>query len=389
MRPRTRLVLVCLALFLSGCASRRARATDGPGQKQAAANLLAFLTLGEATASGETGPGLWLMDRDGGHRRQIGAAAQGLSFAWSPRGASIAYVADHSRITLYSLSDGRSRTFSPGSRTILGGPAWFPDGRRLAFTWLGRGLGAGGSASTGISILDTTTGHIEDLYTAGQTPESFPFRAAVRPDGAQMGVSSRSAIFLMELGGDTPHSLKKALDVSPMAVRYFEWSPDSAFIAYTTVDEDGSGALWAYEVATGRSIRVSSVETRAPIGGWHPKLAQLAFAVAEGTPPRSRVWVATLEHAEWHSTPMLSADGFVGVSGWSDDGTAFAYVRGDGESSRIYVAKADGSDAHPVSPPGAHDRGASWQPVPLAAPALTISALPRGACTSSALPLGP
>jgi Tol biopolymer transport system component len=362
MRVTTRLTLVCLALLVSGCA-RQARATDGPDNQQTAAGLLAFLTQSTATAAGETGPGLWVMDRDGGRRRQIGAAAQGLSFAWSPGGASIAYVADNSRITLYSLSDGRSRTFSPDSRTILRGPDWFPDGRRLAFAWLGRGSRAGGSASTGISVLDTTTGHIEDLYTAGQTPESFLFRAAVRPDGAQMAASSRSAILLMELGGDTPHSLKKALDVSPMAVPYFEWSPDGAFIAYTTVDEDGSGALWAYEVATGRSIRVSSVETRAPVGRWHPKLAQLAFAVVEGTPPRSRVLVAKLEHGEWHSTPMLSADGFVGVSGWSDDGTAFAYVRDDGESTRIYVAKADGSDSHPILPPGAHDKGASWQPV--------------------------
>jgi hypothetical protein len=200
MRIATRLTLICLALLTSGCA-HQARATDGPDKEQPAAGLLAFIVQSASATDKEPGPGLWLIDRDGGHRRQIGAAAQGLSFGWSPSGASIAYVADNSRITLYSLSDGRSRTFSPGSRTILGGPAWFPDGRRLAFAWLGRGSRAGGSASTGISVLDTTTGHIEDLYTAGQTPESLPSRAAVRPDGAQMAVSSRSAIFLMELGG--------------------------------------------------------------------------------------------------------------------------------------------------------------------------------------------
>jgi Tol biopolymer transport system component len=148
-----------------------------------------------------------------------------------------------------------------------------------------------------------------------------------------------------------------------MVIPYFEWSPDSAFIAYTAVNADGSGALWTYEVATGRCVRVSGVETRAPVGRWHPKLTQLAFAVAEGTPPRSRVWIAKLEHDEWRKTPMFSADGFVGVSGWSDDGTAFAYVVDDGESTRIYVAKADGADAHPISPSDAHDRGASWRPV--------------------------
>ncbi len=96
-------------------------------------------------------------------------------FAWSPQGASIAFIAGysgHHELHLLDLATQTETILTHNRWFVLTGPAWSPDGRYLAFSSSGDSL-----KSEEIYVLDMTTGE-QRQFNAQPADESAPVWAA-------------------------------------------------------------------------------------------------------------------------------------------------------------------------------------------------------------------
>jgi Tol biopolymer transport system component len=122
-----------------GGAARRVGASSAEPAWSPDGRRLAFSPVGRSSA------GIWVMDADG--RRAHPLVRDGHDPAWSPDGRRIAFASARDRngqtcldrclpsAELYVVdADGRGRRRLTRTTLDEGGPAWSPDGRRLAFS---------------------------------------------------------------------------------------------------------------------------------------------------------------------------------------------------------------------------------------------------------------
>jgi TolB protein len=202
---------------------------------------------GRTIAFGYGYQGISLIDPDGTNLRPL---VRDLSFAasWSPRGRKIAFAAggELNGLSIYVVDpQGKHRQLvarRPNSSYSYNGPAWSPDGERMAFT-------VGPAPDTG----NTET---------------------------SLGVVSRYR-------GKVTHYARGHYPVDS------DWSPDGRRIVFSD---------WRSREPTIAVLTLKNRTVRALTRGWHPR--------------------------------------------WSPDGSKIAFARG----GQIWVMRADGSDAHPVTP---------------------------------------
>ena len=111
-----------------------------------------------------------------------------------------------------------------GSSTLLAGrgegmwPAWFPDGRRLAFWWL-----KDGRQSLAVQAADGTT-PLQVLLERGPSPSSWT------PDGRHLAAVQGGDIVVVSL--DDGKASARRLFETPHTERWPEFSPDGRWLAY-------------------------------------------------------------------------------------------------------------------------------------------------------------
>lgn len=371
MMRRVRCALIGVTVLLCGCASHHPTVQRQPSKPSREADLL--FTAGPMGSDGSRE--LWVMDRSGAHRRSVtrGLRARG---AWGADGQSVVYVDPQGTLTVVDTESGNSRSMAlKGRRVSLG--QCLRDTQRFGLIWdEGTGIGR----HEGMSLLDLSTGRAHQV-AEWEPPDAVHFdispddtwAAVVRAGAgvARVDLSWRDAGKVRVVIPETRNGFWRSVFFSPDG-RYlagYVWRTGSMTAAIAGEERKGiAKSLWLCDGKTGDLVCVYGPVTTMSGIAWHPTLKKLAFATLDVQSAQSRLWFATLRDGKWDVSQVASLRGVVSLAGWSSDGTAFAYALAtSGERSRIYVADANGQEAHPISPADACDGEPRWRPVPVRA----------------------
>jgi TolB protein len=194
---------------------------------------------------------------------EAGLALSRIALAWADDGPKRISIMDY---------DGRTiRPISPEGVLSLY-PAWFPDGRRLAYVTYRHGR-------TEIVLHDLRSGRIRSLaFFPGMN--AFP---SISPDGKSMLLTlSRDGnpeIYRMEIDGSSLKRLtfNKAVEASPV------WSPDKKQFAFIS-DRTGSPQIYTSNSRGGRARRISFTGRYSTSPDWSPAGGEIVFtSMVDGT----------------------------------------------------------------------------------------------------------
>jgi Tol biopolymer transport system component len=212
--------------------------------------------------------GLFLRDLDDADLRQLSASPVAGVPAWSPGGKSLAYIdRDRASLVVVEVASGVEKVTQPLDRRrnaraqfpllTLGGPAWSPDGSRIAYVcWDGAG---------------------DEI-------------CLIRSDGTGLRQLTRLERPTTHSGSATPQSLRAASNTGPPA-----WSPDGDFLAVAVYPERPGAptGVFLVDLDEGLGRRVSSLQPNSVII-WSPEGGSIVFsAFRRGRSDTFRVVLAT------------------------------------------------------------------------------------------------
>lgn len=205
------------------------------------------------------------------------------------------------------------------------GPAWSPDGQRIAF------LSRGGSGFSDLYLVRTDGTDLQRLTMDGDW-DGMPIWS---PDGLRLAFSSRKGIrsddariHLIDASGDSRRHLTADLDrgshQSPA------WSPDGEQIAFVSHESSSRSHIWIVEIASGVLTQKTSGDflDRQPF--WSPD-GQLGFQSNRDSDERhDDIYVFEEDGSLSNLTRHPARDGFwfyssAGRSPWSPDGRWIAF----------------------------------------------------------------
>jgi Tol biopolymer transport system component len=299
--------------------------------------------------------GVFVADGDGRNARLISAGinlfvAVTTSLAWSPDGASVAFVGDISPGHLYivNVRDGAPKQIAEAAYDA--GIAWSPHGDRVAFD--------GGQS---LAVVDPNGEELRSLGVRGRDP-------AWSPDGSAIAF----VVDCCEEGGHGLFVVDADGDGAPRRIvggdaRMPAWAPDGEALAFVrgslkdrrvfVVRRDGGGqrilshdtSLSPVWLPDGRSIAyVVSRAERIELDTGNPATDELHIIQADGSGDRALPSIRLEELGQPASTP----DGHSLVF-------AAALAANDPE---LFVMRADGTQVHQVTNNLATDRDPSWSP---------------------------
>jgi Tol biopolymer transport system component len=269
---------------------------------------------------------------------------------------------------------------------VVASPVYSPDGTKLAYL-RGRVVNPSGNyggspdAMDSIWVLDTTTGHEQQLTTCSQcSPYDY---ISWSPDGSRLAFSEadqRGSLQLHLIKADgTGRTQLTHLPAGQNATQP-NWSPDGtriAFTSFTTANAPGQGIIFPtvnVDVTRpdGTGLAVLLAATPAELGqngnpylepAWSPDGSRIAYLVdpwPRGAGVDFQLWLMDPDGS--HRTQIFQYPNCCvnawGGPAWSPDGTRIALVT----AHTLWVMKADGTA---LTSPGviSGDRPA-WQPLP-------------------------
>ena len=207
---------------------------------------------------------------------------------------------------------------------LIGAPAWSPNAKRMAVSYVGRS----GGLNLKLGLLNATGGSITSLSTGVGTSNSPVFSG----DGATLafaggdGGEDNLAIYTVPVGGG---NATKLVGVSGEANDEPDWSPSADVIAWShkpamsptfdvwamTVDANGRNPTAMTDLTTGQG------NSRYP--SWSPDGTKLAFAS-----DRSGSWQIYVMDADGSNVLPMTSGGNHIQPAWSPDGTQIAFTTG-------------------------------------------------------------
>lgn len=215
--------------------------------------------------------GVFVIRRDGGSRRRLGAGA---GLAWSPDGSRLAFDSSSGGPIRVAKADGR------GARKVTAGrydgsPAWSPDGQRLVFS---RSPTAGADPS--LFVVGSDGNGLHSLGVQGAA-------AAWSPDGTRIAFwrRTRDGVALAVAGTDGlgERTLTRSLPAYSDPPR---WSPDGKQLLFVLCSGFGFCRIDVAEADTGLVTRLASGSDAV----WAPDGRRIAYSGRRSCAP-SRIFV--------------------------------------------------------------------------------------------------
>lgn len=263
--------------------------------------------------------------------------------AWSPDGAKIAFTDSTDRGDLWVMNaDGSglrkltdSRPFSSGSPNYgARQPAWSPDGRTIAF----------GYGYVGISLIEADGGNLRPFVLR------YSFGADWSPGGKWIAfAAAENETDGTSIWVKSPDGARQRLVARRPCCSYSynspTWSPDGERMAFTVGQAPDSNPVENYVAVVDRfrgPVKRLTFGRRYPADlDWSPDGRKIVFSdwsrIARTEP---KIVVLTL------NTGVIRRIGTGVTPSWSPNGRLIAFSRG----GSIWVMRADGSQAHALTP---------------------------------------
>jgi len=292
-----------------------------------------------------------VMPSDGGDATDLDAS--GRHFEWSPTGDQLAWVAG-TDFELRITDPGSDHTVTIDGTVDVFDFAWAPDGRSLAVSREARG-----APVTGFEVVDVDgsnvrtidfepatrdygAGNVNPLLFAGWQPDSTGVLVWIDEGGSGSIMQDGLELWLVPLDGSTAHDLGRTL----VKRQWVRWSPNGSRVAI--VRSSGREVVDSPRTVTvcttyGVCSPISGDDTATLDPAWSPDGRQLAFvshpAIERypemlGNAPdwhepyaARRLWIANADGSDAHQVDN-AGDG-VASPRWTADGQRILYVRDD------------------------------------------------------------
>ena len=316
---------------------------------------------GEAAAQ-EAAFQVRVVTADGTGGRVIGGLPVAFGPAWAPDGGRIAFIGvppGAERGQLFSAApDGSGPAqLSALPDDDLAAIAWSPDGTRIAFASAhpgGTRLGVINADGTGArSLADSVN---EDFATPSWSPDGTRM-AFVR------GESDRSRLSVVNADGSGLRTLRRIrLDSNEGGLP--RWSPDGSRIAYVHAD---GGRFRVFTIRPdGRAVRRVGATSCGVDPVWRPDGRRLACVGLTRRAGRWRVAVniVGLDGRISRSLAPSGTSAELAAPTWSPDATKLTYLRRRSDGAALYVIDADGQHNRLLSarPSALSGVPATWSP---------------------------
>jgi Tol biopolymer transport system component len=259
-------------------------------------------------------------------------------------------------------ADGGGLTFPP--LEFPSGPAWSPDGEKLAFhseTFLGY---PGDLTPSEIYVADPDLSNPKDLTN---TPDLGETDQAWSPDGNGImfvgyGPDRRPDLYVMNADGGGRRLIRAGFEGGDL-----EWSPDGTKIVFErdfdiwVMNPDGTQAHNLTNFAPAPSPYEPRANAHSP--SWSPDGRRIVFAVNPPDPQLRNFFELYLVNADGSGLVNLTRTELVDENWpvWSPDGTKIAFVDGKPPYG-VFTITPDGRDRTTLTV-GINPSGGSWEPI--------------------------
>ncbi|HKP02325.1 MAG TPA: hypothetical protein VJU77_03100 [Chthoniobacterales bacterium] len=230
------------------------------------------------------------------------------------------------------------------------GPAWSPDGNKIAFS-------SNRSGQEFIYVMNTNGSNPVRVGTFWRRNPSWS------PDGAKIACDDGSNIYVMNANGTNEVALTSQASGS-YSSQYPAWSPDGGKIAFVARRPGFQPNIYVMNADGSNQTDLTQSATEAANPAWSPDGTRIAYTKKGG------IFVMSAYGTNRTLLPNTEA---CYEPAWSPDGTKILATRSEG----IFVMNADGSNQAAITSNSFHDSGPSWQriapPPPVPGQAVNLS----------------